>query len=76
MTTENSQTETATQDSANLPKYTVKVRNGHGKQAFYERIGVAWDNKDGSIYVKLTGTQVIDKGFTLYEITTRDKGEE
>lgn len=52
------------------PTHLVKLRHGFGKKATYERIGVAWRNDDGSIYVKLHGTQVIGEGFTLYE--TRD----
>jgi len=73
MTNETAQTEnTGKNESSNLPKYAVKVRDGSGKNATYERIGVAWDNKDGSIYVKLHGTQVIDRGFTLYAIDRSD----
>ena len=51
---------------AKLPKFVVKMRDGYGKHATYERIGVAWENEDGSLYVKLHGTQIVERGFTLY----------
>ena len=77
MTNETTQAEnTGKSENSNLPKYAVKVREGYGKNATYERIGVAWDNKDGSIYVKLHGTQVIDRGFTLYEFAKNDQSGE
>ena len=77
MTNETAQAEnTDKSENSNLPKYAVKVRDGRGRNATYDRIGVAWDNKDGSIYVKLHGTQVIDRGFTLYEIAKNDQSGE
>lgn len=57
----------------NQPGYVVKIRHGFGKKASYERIGVAWLNEDGSLYVKLYGTQVISQGFTLYALAESDK---
>jgi hypothetical protein len=42
------------------------VSYGSGKKATCERIGVAWRNDDGSLYVKLSGTQVVS-ALTLYE---------
>ena len=50
-----------------------KVRHGFGKKATYERIGVAWENEDKSVYVKLYGTQVVNQGFTLYRVEDNDK---
>ena len=50
-----------------LPTHVAKVRHGYGKKATYERIGVAWRNDDGSLYVKLSGTQVVS-ALTLYEL--------
>jgi len=50
-----------------LPTHVAKVRQGYGKQTTFERIGVAWVNDDGSLYVKLHGTQVVSN-FALYEI--------
>lgn len=52
---------------SNLPTHVAKVRRGYGKNASYERIGVAWTNDDGALYVKLYGTQVVSN-FTLYAI--------
>src|SRR6202521_3846955 len=54
------------------PTHVAKVRHGFGKKATYERIGVAWRNDDGSLYVKLSGTQVVS-ALTLYEL--KDKEE-
>jgi hypothetical protein len=61
-------------DAKNLPTHIAKTRNGFGKKATYERIGVAWENEDGSFYVKLYGTQVVSN-FTLYEIEANGAGE-
>ncbi len=66
-------TETRENGKTNLPTHVAKVRNGYGKKASYERIGVAWVNEDGSYYVKLHGTQVVSQ-FTLYEIETNEAG--
>lgn len=61
-------TETRQSTEGNLPKFVVKMRDGYGKNATYERIGVAWENEDGSLYVKLHGRQIVDRGFTLYAL--------
>lgn len=56
----------------NQPTHIVKKREGHGKKATYERIGAAWLNEeDGSVYVRVHGTQIIDGGFTCYPIEDR-----
>jgi hypothetical protein len=69
MTTTNTSTETNTRNgkAPKLPTHVAKVRHGYGKKATYERIGVAWRNDDGSLYVKLSGTQVVS-ALTLYEL--------
>ncbi|SDE47824.1 hypothetical protein [Ruegeria marina] len=70
------QTENTTQDNGetkNLPTHVAKTRIGYGKKASYERIGVAWENDDGSFYIKLYGTQVVSN-FTLYAINTAEAG--
>jgi len=72
MTTENTQTvETEQNGKANPPTHVAKVRHGYGKKASYERIGVAWQNEDGSFYIKLHGTQIVS-AFTLYELNSND----
>jgi hypothetical protein len=48
------------------------VRHGYGKKATYERIGVAWRNDDGSLYVKLSGTQLVS-ALTLYELEDKEE---
>lgn len=69
MTTENQNTENAaTQNESKLPTHIAKVRHGQGKQATYERIGAAWRNEKGSIYVKFHGTQIVSD-FTLFEVS-------
>ena len=76
MTEENTQTNEARQNgNSNLPTHVAKTRNGYGKKASYERIGVAWDNEDGSFYVKLYGTQLVSN-FTLYTIEGTEKAGE
>ena len=71
MTTTNQSTETnarGNDKAPKLPTHVAKVRHGYGKKATYERIGVAWRNeKDGSLFLKLAGTQVIS-ALTLYEL--------
>jgi hypothetical protein len=58
-------------DKAKLPTHVAKVRHGYGKKATYERIGVAWRNDDGSLYVKLAGTQLVS-ALTLYELDDKE----
>ncbi len=69
MTTMTQKTETNSRGNGKtkLPTHVAKVRHGFGKKATYERIGVAWRNDDGSLYVKLSGTQVVS-ALTLYEL--------
>lgn len=59
---------TQTKTKANLPTHVAKSRSGKGRNASFERIGVAWKNDDGSFYIKLYGTQVVEN-FTLYEMS-------
>ena len=61
MTQTNQSTETSARGKSErkLPTHVAKVRHGWGKKATYERIGVAWLNEDGSLYVKLAGTQLV-----------------
>ena len=59
-------------DKPRLPTHVAKVRHGYGKKATYERIGVAWRNDDGSLYLKLSGTQVVS-ALTLYELEDKEE---
>ncbi|MEQ8164699.1 MAG: hypothetical protein RIC93_01340 [Alphaproteobacteria bacterium] len=71
MTTQMTETNDAPETSngqGNKPTMIAKQRVGYGKKASYERIGVAWTNDDGSLYVKVHGTQVISGGFVLYPV--------
>ena len=72
MTNTTDQTQARAASPAKQPNFVVKQRIGFGKNVSYERLGAAWLNDDGSVYVKLTGKQFIDGGFTLYEIASND----
>lgn len=64
--------ETSQKNESNQPTHIVKLRHGNGKQAFYERIGAAWLNRDnGSLYIKLHGTQIISEGFNVFPVNDR-----
>ena len=65
-TTQTAATNTRT-NSPIQPTHVAKVRHGFGKTATYERVGVAWLNTDGSLYVKLAGTQIVS-ALMLYEL--------
>lgn len=58
----------------NQPTHVAKVRHGKGQNASYERIGVAWKNEDGAVYVKFHGTQIVS-AFTLYELPQEQPAE-
>ena len=71
MTTQTNETNEATETSngrGNKPTMIAKQRVGFDKKATYERLGVAWTNDDGSLYVKFHGTQIVTGGFTLYPV--------
>lgn len=62
------------EETSNLPTHVAKTRIGYGKKATYEQIGVAWQNEDGSFYIKLYGTQVVSN-FSLYSLKPKDQVE-
>ena len=66
------ETNARSNDKPKLPTHVAKVRHGYGKKATYERIGVAWRNDDGSLYVKLSGTQLVS-ALTLYELEDKEE---
>lgn len=66
-------TEARPNGTSKLPTHVAKTRHGYGKQASYERIGVAWQNEDGSFYVKLHGTQIVSEGFSIYRFEEQEK---
>jgi hypothetical protein len=74
MTTEMTTTSDDSQNGSKKPNFYAKVRQvSYGKKATHERIGAAWLSEDGSVYVKLAGTQIVDRGFTLYAVEEDDK---
>lgn len=60
--------EQAPASTPNQPTHLAKIRKGEGESPTFERIGAAWAKDDGSIYVRLYGTQVISDGFALYPV--------
>lgn len=64
----NGKTNNGSQKAAKQPTHDVKLKRSHGEHTTYERIGAAWQREDGSIYVRLIGTQLVSDGFTLYAI--------
>lgn len=50
------------------PTHIAKMRTGQGEAACFERIGVAWAKDDGSLFVRLHGTQIVSDGFALYPV--------
>lgn len=49
------------------PTHYVSQKKGYGKQASFQNIGVAWQRKEGGMYVKLHGTQIVEGGFYILE---------
>ncbi len=72
MTTNGYSTPDANTKKGNPPTHVAKVRHGMGDQARYEQIGAAWVNEDGSLYVKLHGTQLVSN-FALYEVKATEE---
>lgn len=54
--------------ASNPPTHVAKLRTERGDATSFERIGVAWAKDNGSIFVRLHGTQIVTEGFTLYPI--------
>jgi hypothetical protein len=65
MTAENETTQAATSES-NRPTHIVRKKMGRGKNADFETLGAAWDRGDGSLYIKLHGTQIVEGGFYVF----------
>ncbi|MFF9554113.1 hypothetical protein [Methylobacterium fujisawaense] len=64
----NGKTNHESQKAAKQPTHDVSVKRSTGDGTRYERIGAGWQRDDGSIYVRLIGTQLVTEGFTLYAI--------
>jgi hypothetical protein len=72
---QNGRNREAREGDKNKPTHIVKQRKGNGKNASYERIGVAWlSEEDGSLYIRLHGTQIISGGFNCYQIEEGNGG--
>ena len=52
--------------SSKKPTHTLRKKTWNGNRNEYETLGVAWLNEDGSLYLKLYGTQIIDNGFYAF----------
>ena len=52
--------------SGNRPTHIVRKKSEQGRKADFETLGVAWAREDGSLYLKLYGTQIVDGGFYIF----------
>lgn len=52
------------------PDLVARMREGYGKHAGFETVGVAWTREDGSIYFKPYGKQIIDNPIYLFKNET------
>ena len=66
MTAETETPQAAATSESNRPTHTVRKKIGTGKKAEFETLGAAWDRKDGSFYIKLYGTQIVEGGFYVF----------
>lgn len=66
--TNRNRTQQSPASAPNPPTHIAKIRTGRGDNASFERIGVAWAKEDGSLYVRLHGTQIVSDGFALYPV--------
>jgi len=64
MSDQNRNTKTAKR-AGNPPTHFAKVCHGSGEGAPFEKIGAAWVNDKGTIYMKLRGTQVVFVPYAL-----------
>lgn len=61
-----------TDTQPNPPTHRAKIARGYGGTRTYEQIGVAWlHHEDSSVYVKLTGRQLVEDGFHLFPIEAK-----
>jgi hypothetical protein len=69
-----STTNEQTQNANARPDWVAKTREGHGKNASFEQIGVGWSRPDGSVYFKPYGKQILDKPVYLFKLPTTTEG--
>jgi hypothetical protein len=69
-------TMSTTQENTRNPKpdFIAKTRDGHGKNASFDQVGVAWSREDGSIYFKPYGKQVIEAPIYLFKVDRKNEG--
>lgn len=48
------------------PNLAVKTKEQRGDNVNFHTIGAAWTKDDGSVYVKLYGTHIINEPFYLF----------
>lgn len=68
--TNETQTNAAQNGNGNKPTHTIRKRNGKGRNAEFETLGVAWEREGGGLYIKLYGTQIVEGGFYAFPINT------
>ena len=74
-TNDNTNANQPVEKASKMPAMIAKQRIGNGRNATWERLGVAWLNDDDSLYIKVHGTQIITGGFNLYPISEGDQAE-
>lgn len=76
MTNQNQNHDTqSNSENVNRPTHIVRQKSGHGKNASFETLGVAWSREDGSFYIKLYGKQVVEGGFYVFAAKDQENGQ-
>ena len=55
-----------TEKSSSKPTHIVRKKFWTGRKSDFETLGVAWERENGGLYIKLTGTQIIEGGFYVF----------
>ena len=64
----NTQTTPEAKSGNARPSHFVSRKTGRGKNVEFETLGAAWERDDGSFYIKLHGTQIIEGGFYVFPV--------
>ncbi|MEW8333894.1 MAG: hypothetical protein AB2692_23390 [Candidatus Thiodiazotropha sp.] len=64
----NNQTNQGANNGNARPTHFVSQKIGRGKHVEFETLGAAWERDDGSLYIKLHGTQIIEGGFYVFPV--------
>lgn len=75
MTAETETTQATATSENNRPTHYVRKKIGTGKKADFETLGAAWDRGDGSLYIKLHGTQIVEGGFYVFPVKEQESSQ-